>query len=86
MLVLFEITIARGADPAGLLSPEVVRDAKAKLLTLDEARASGFSGLPEPPADREVRYIAAVGRDAKWIAHVLEGSPLVDKLRAHEVE
>ena len=86
MLVLFEVHIAQGADPSQLLSAEVARDAKAKLLTWDEARALGFAGLPEPPAGRQVRYIAAVGRDAKWISHVLEGSPIVDKIHSHQVE
>ncbi len=86
MLMLFEVHIAHGADPSQLLSAEVTRDASAKLLTWDEARKLGFAGLPEPPADREVRYIAAVGRDAKWIAHVLEGSAIVDRLRTYNVE
>jgi hypothetical protein len=85
MLVLFEVTIARGADVSQLLSPEVARDAKAKVLTWDEARALGFAGVPEPPADREVRYISAIGRDAKWISHILETSSIVDKMRTYEV-
>ncbi len=86
MLVLFEVHIARTADPSQLLSPEVARDAKARILTLEEARKVGFAGLPEPDTDKQVRYIAAVGRDAQFIRHVLETSAIVDKLRAHEVE
>ncbi len=85
MLVLFEIHLARGADPSQLLSAEVTRDAKAKILTREEARTIGFAGLPEPPEGRDVRYISAVGRDAKWIQHVLENSSLVASMRTYEV-
>lgn len=85
MLVLFEIHLARGADPSQLLSAEVSRDAKAKVLTWEEARAIGFAGLPAPPEGRDVRYISAIGRDARWIQHVLENSPLVASMRSYEV-
>lgn len=86
MLVLFEVHIAPGADPSQLLSPEVARDANAKVMTREEAIKLGFAGLPEPPPGKEVRYIAAVGRDSKWIHHVLETSERVSKLRTYEVE
>jgi hypothetical protein len=86
MLVLFEVTVAQGADPSRLLPDEVVTDAKVKVMTLAEARAVGFAGLQEPPEGRVVRYISAVGRDAKFIHHVLENSAAVASMRTYEVE
>ncbi len=84
--MIFEIHLARGADPSQLISADNLRDAKARLMTWDEARATGLTNLPEPPADKEVRYISAIGRDAKWIHHMLENHPLVAKIRSYEVE
>jgi hypothetical protein len=83
--MLFEIHLARGADPTQLISADNLRDAKARLMTWDEARA-GLANLPEPPADKVVRYISAIGRDAKWIHHMLENHPLVTKIKTYEVE
>lgn len=61
--MLFEIHLARVVDPSRLLSEDITRDGKVKLMTWDEARAAGFAGLPEPPVGMTVRYVAANGRD-----------------------
>lgn len=85
MRMVFEVHVAPGADPSHLLSAEVLRDAKVRVMTIAEARQAGFEGLPDPPAGKEVRIIAAVGRDASWVRHALETSEAVSSFRAHEV-
>lgn len=84
--MLFEIHLARAVDPSRLLSEDITRDGKVKLMTRDQARAAGFAGLPEPPAEMTVLYVAASGRDAKFLHHVFENNPDVMAMRTHEVE
>ena len=84
--MLFEIHLARAVDPSRLLSEDITRDGKVALMTWDEARAAGFARLPEPPAEMTVRYIAASGRDAKFLHHVFENNPDVLAMRTHESE
>jgi hypothetical protein len=84
--MLFEIHLARTVDPSRLLSEDITRDGKVKLMTRDEARAAGFASLPEPPAEMTVCYVAASGRDAKFVHHVLENNPDVMAMRTHDSE
>lgn len=84
--MLFEIHVARVVDPSTLLSDEITRDGKLKLITWDEARAAGYAKLPEPPAAMTVRYIAASGRDAKFLHHVFANNPDVMLMRTHEID
>lgn len=84
--MLFEILLARGVDPAQLISPDTLRDANAKLMTFEEVKKTGFAGLPEPAADKVYRYITAEGRNAKWIHHMLENNSMVASMRTYEVE
>lgn len=84
--MLIEIVLAHGFDPARLLSDDVVRDTHAKLMTHAETRAAGFAGLPEPPEGKLVRYVAAYGRDAKFLHHVLENNPNVLSMRSYEIK
>lgn len=83
--MLIEIHLARGVDPSQLLSEELTRDGKVKVMTFDEARAAGYAGLPEPPPGKTVRYLAAHGRDAKFLHHVLENNVGVEWMRSYEV-
>lgn len=84
--MLFEIHLARLVDPSTLLSEDLTRDGKVKLMTWDEVRAAGFAGVPAPPPEKTVRYAAAFGRDAKFLHHVLENNPGVEALRTYAVE
>lgn len=84
--MLFEIHLARAVDPSTLLSEDIRQGGKVTLMTRDEARAAGYAGLPEPPADKAVYYVAAHGRDAKFLHHVLENNPSIDALRLYEVD
>lgn len=84
--MLIEIHLARGVDPSRLLSEDITREGKVKLMTFDETRAAGFAGLPEPPAEKTVRYVAVHGRDAKFVHHVFENNPDVVAMRTYEIE
>ncbi len=85
MMVVYEVHMAPGSDPSGILSAETLRETQAQVMTLDEAKKVGFSGLPEPPADRVVCLIAVSKRDAQWIQRALETNETVGGFRVHEV-
>ena len=86
MMVVFEVHVAPGNDPAGLLSAETLRDTAAQVMTLDDARKVGFAGLPDAPHDHEVRYIAVAKRDAAWIHKRLEITEAVATFRMFDVD
>ncbi len=85
MLIVFEVHVAAGSDPATLLSAEIRRETQAQVMTHAEAGQVGFGGLPEPPADREVRFVAVADRDKAWIQRALEGNEAVAGFRVHTV-
>ena len=84
MMVLFEVHVAPGSKPFEL-SEELLAETKAQVMTPAEAKAVGFNGLPEPPAGREVKYIAVAQRDQRWVQQALEASPAVAGFRVHDV-
>jgi hypothetical protein len=85
MMVVYEVHMAPGSDPAGILSAETLRETQAQIMTLDEARKVGFGGLPEPPPDRQVRLIVCAKRDAQWVQRALELNETVGGFKVHEV-
>lgn len=85
MLTLFEVVIARGHDPDALLSQEALADTQAQVMTLDEAKAVGFSGAQPDPKGREIRLIAVAPRDAQYVQRRLEANDAVQSFRVHEV-
>ena len=85
MMVVFEVRLMPGANPDGLISEEVKGETGAQVMTLDEARKAGFSGLPEAEG-HEIRLIAVRKRDAPWIHRTLEASEAVAGFRVHEVD
>lgn len=85
-MYLFEVVIAPGYDPDSLLSAETLRETQAQIMTLDEARAVGFSGLQPDPKGRELRFIAVARRDAQWIHRQLEAHGAVTSYRVHEID
>jgi hypothetical protein len=84
MMVVFEVFLTKGKSLA--LSPEMLRDTQAQVMTLDEARKVGFQGVPDPPEGREVRLVAIAKRDAGWLQQALEGNPDVENFRVHDVD
>ena len=85
MLVLFEVVVARGQDPDALLSPEVLKETQAQVMTLEEASALGFQGARQSEHG-EVRLVAVAPRDARFVQSRLESSHAVASFRAHEVD
>lgn len=84
MLLIFEVHLVAGSDGTELLSEEACRSTQAQIMTLDEARAVGFGGLPTEGGER-VRLIAATERDRGFISSALERSAEVTGYRVHEV-
>lgn len=85
MMVVFEVFVARGADPETLISAEAKRETKAQVMSPDDAQKAGFGGLPNY-ADQVVRLIAVEKRDAPWIHRALETSEAVGSFRMFDVD
>lgn len=85
MLHVFECHIAAGHNPNEILSEETRKETMAQVMTIAEAEAVGFSGLPTPKDGHEVRLVAVNARDSQWIHRVLEASPSVTSYKVHEV-
>lgn len=85
MLHVFEVYVAAGFDPDEILSQETREETGAQVMTLGEARAVGFTGIPDPPAGRTVRLIAVNQRDGQFVHRKLEASAAVTSYKVHEV-
>ena len=71
MLAVFEVHLAPGSDPDTLLTPEIIQETQAQVMTPAEANAVGFARNPaDAPAN--IRHIALAKRDAAWIHRRLE--------------
>jgi hypothetical protein len=86
MLKVFEVFVASGSNPDELLSEEVLKETQAQVMTVDEAKAVGFSGLAPDPKGRERRLIAVAERDAQFIQRRLEAHGGVASFRVHDVD
>ena len=86
MLTVFVVHVAPGADPQKILSDEIRRDTNAQIMTIEEAKQVGFSGLSIDTGGLEVRLIAVNSRDRSWIHRTLETSEAVARFEAHEVD
>ena len=85
MMVVFEVFLAPGADPEALLSADTLRDTKAQVMTVEDARKVGFAGLPDY-GDKVVRLIAVAKRDAPWIHRALETNDAVGRFSVNDVD
>jgi len=83
-MVLIEVHLAPGAHTFEL-SAEILRDTRAQMMTAEQAHAVGFGGLPAAPSGTEVRYVAVLERDSRWILNAIETDPNVSSFRMHEV-
>jgi len=83
-LTVFEVHLAPGALDDELISPEVIRETNAQVMTVEQARKVGFGGLPD--LGPNVRLIAVAKRDANFIMKRLEASNVVANFRAHQVD
>jgi hypothetical protein len=85
MLIVFEVHVAPGSDPAAILTPEILRETQAQVMTHEEAGKVGFGGLPAPPPDHEVRFVVVAVRDKGWLQRALEANEGVAGFKMHEV-
>jgi hypothetical protein len=86
MMVVFEVHVVPGCDPTHILTQETLRDTQAQVMTRAEAHKVGFHGLPEPPADHEVRYVAVAKRDEQRIQRSFESNEVVGLFRKFDVD
>jgi len=84
MLIVFEVHLHESADPEKLLSPEVLKETQAQIMTTEEAKKVGFGGIPN--LGPNVRLIAVAKRDSSWIYRTLETSNEVATFKMHEVD
>jgi hypothetical protein len=85
MLIIYEVVVARGEDPEAVLSSETLAETQAQVMTLEQARAVGFSHGRPHVEGLEVRLVAVAARDAQFVQRRLEGSHVVQSFKAHEV-
>lgn len=84
MLIVFEVHLHAGADPSKILSPDILKETQAQIMTVAEAKKVGFGGLPD--LGPNVRLIAVAKRDSNWIYRTLETSNEVAQFKMHEVD
>lgn len=84
MLSVFEVHLVPGSDTSSLISDEIKKETKAQVMTVAEAKAVGFAGLPD--LGPNVRLIAVAKRDGQWIQRALERSEIVSGFKIHEVD
>ena len=85
---LYEVFLVPGAHPASeeVLSPEVLDETKAQVMTPEQAETVGFHGIPEDPQGRPRLFIACGETDGRMVQTRLEASNLVAQYRLHYVD
>lgn len=83
-LTVFEVHLAPGTTDDDILSAEVQKETNAQVMTIEQAKKVGFSGLPD--LGPNVRLIAVAKRDAPWIQKRLEAANAVAQFRVHHVD
>ena len=81
-MIVFEVHLTRGSDGSTLLSEEMLEETQAQVMTVSEAKAVGFSGVPDDP---QIRLIALTSGVKRFVAAALERAPEVVKYNIHEV-
>lgn len=84
MLTVFIVHFVPGAKVDDLLSAEAKSETNAQVMTVAEAQAMGFGGLPSLGPD--VRLIAVNRRDSGWIRNIMEASPAVANFDCQDVD
>lgn len=83
-MVLFEVYAKLGPSGA-VLSDELKQETGAVEMSVEEAIALGFDGLPDAVKTASPRLIAVNPSEARYIRHKLENDPEVREFRMHEV-
>jgi hypothetical protein len=82
-MIVFEVHLVAGHDGSGLLSEEMLEDTKAQVMTVAEAAAVGFSGVPDDP---QIRLVAVAEKDQRFVGAALERSAAVTGYKPHQVD
>lgn len=82
-VIVFEVHITPGSGDQDLLSDEIRQETHAQVMTVEEATAIGFDGLPDDP---NLRLIAVTREHVKWIEKALERAPNVRAYQPHEID
>jgi hypothetical protein len=85
MLTVFLVVVARGQDADAILSEEVQKETGAQVLTMEAARARGFTVTGADDGGLELRVVAVPERERRFVQARLEASAAVASFTVHEV-
>jgi hypothetical protein len=85
MLKVFEVHLVPGGDAEGIIPAQTLKETQAQVMTVAEAKAVGFGGIPDTIDPATLRLVAVAARDAQWIARALEQSDAVKGFNVHDV-
>lgn len=85
MLKVFEVHLVPGGDATQILPAKTLEETQAQVMTVAEAKAVGFGGIPDAVDAESLRLVAVAARDAAWVARALEQSDAVKGFNVHDV-
>ena len=85
MLIVIEVYVEMAADADALLSDEVRLQTNAKIMTLQQAEAAGFSGFQPQLDNGQYRVIKVEKPDSQWVLRSLENHASVIGYQVHEL-
>jgi hypothetical protein len=80
---LFEVFLIEGRDASVLLSPALLEETGAQVMTLEQAEFVGLEGIPADPTGRPRMLIACRPEDERLIHAKLEAHEAVASFRVH---
>ncbi len=80
---LFEVFIVEGCDTSKILSPEVLAETGAQMMTPAEAAFVGLEGIPDDPEGRTRVLVACQPADERLISTRLEAHEGVASFKLH---
>lgn len=83
MLNVFVVHLDANRTDDAFLSDELLSETHAQIMTVDQAAALGFQGLPDDP---HLRLVVVAPRDKGFVAGALERSAAVTGFGVHEVD
>ncbi|MBW2458072.1 MAG: hypothetical protein JRI68_26445 [Deltaproteobacteria bacterium] len=82
---LFEVFIIEGQDASNILSPEVLAETGAQIMTPAEAAFVGLEGIPDDPEGRPRVLVACQPADERLITSRLEAHAAVGGFKLHVI-
>ena len=80
---LFEGFLVEGRDTSNILSPDVIAETGAQVMTPSEAKFVGLEGIPDDPEGRPRLLVACQPADERLIASRLEAHDGVGSFKLH---